>query len=657
MSSFTPRYATALPIPQTEKIKRLSSMSEKEFRDRIIRPLFFVLGYRDGRELHGPDEEGKDILFIENDKFGEIRIVCVQAKRGKLNMASQHSQNLLTSVTQLRTALKTSVSRYESKQQRYPDEVVLCASGTINRNARDYIASELLNEGQIRILDAETLIDLIDRKCPELWHGISIDVFAHYDAIRKHVENNSEIIAPGAANDHGFVQLTFYREKLKKVKHFGHWHEEFEYEDLHVAELLNRTNETILIVGEAGAGKSTALWRIAYQVVRRDQGAGRRIPVLIAARDLDRTSTDVDQLVVDIRRLSRDFAALPSDLFRDEDLLAGRITLLVDGLDEITDPERRVVLHGVLADFRVRYPASTVIATSRPDSKTEEHFRRQHASVYEVAPISWRQVERIIKQVLDSRSLSTSQLEHVTSGAQEVLRRIEEVHGFQITPLLATIYAVSAEYSRSDVPANITELFKKYSELMLGRWDEQKGLRQQFHAPLKDFILQKIAYEMHSSKTLYMEKGRFREMVESLMADRGYRLETDLIEDELLSRSRLLRTQGSDVGFSHLLLQEFFAGRALSEGSILSYVDDPWWTKPIVFFYGENPDRVDHIHKVQREVMRRQTQSPVSYRAQGLALQASYLSVVEEKLQVWLNLVGKLSEFMSLTYVRIVYSQ
>ena len=646
MSSFSVTSGQPLPIDRTEKIKRLSNMSEQEFRDRIVRPLFVLLGYRDGRELHGPDEEGKDILFIETDKFGETRIICVQTKRGKLNMSAKHNQNILTAITQLRTALCTPLYRLETKQQHYPDEVFLCASGTINTKARRYITSELKNAGQVRFLDADTLINQIDDKCPQLWYGISVDVFAHYDAIRKHVENNSEVIAPGAANDHGFVQLTFYRERLKKVKYAGLLRDEFEFEELHVAELVNRTRATILIVGEAGAGKSTALWRIAYQIVRRDQGAGRRIPVLIAARDLTCGNTDIEQFLSNIRSLVRDFASLPTDLFRDDDIRAGRITLLVDGLDEITDKDSRESLHLVLSDFRVAYPEATVIVTSRPDSNTEEYFRKTRAEIYDVAPISWRQVGKIIKQVIDSRSLTNSQLEQVTSGAQEVLRRIEEVHGFQITPLLATIYAASAEYSRSDIPANITELFKKYSELMLGRWDEQKGLHQQFHAPLKDFVLRKIAYDMHNSRSLHMERESFSRSVQSLMADRGYQLETSEIEDELLNRSRLLIMRGGNVGFAHLLLQEFFAGRAIPESRIISYVDDPWWTKPVVFYYGDHPDRVDHLQSVQWEVMRRETQNPISYRAQGLALQASYLSVVEEKLGVWLNIVHKLADFM-----------
>ena len=53
--------SSILSIPRVEKLRRLSSMDESEFRDRIVRPLFYACGYTDGRDLHGVDEEGKDI--------------------------------------------------------------------------------------------------------------------------------------------------------------------------------------------------------------------------------------------------------------------------------------------------------------------------------------------------------------------------------------------------------------------------------------------------------------------------------------------------------------------------------------------------------------------------------------------------------------------
>lgn len=639
--------SSILSIPRVEKLRRLSSMDESEFRDRIVRPLFYACGYTDGRDLHGVDEEGKDILFEEDDKLGEKRIICVQTKKGNINLSSAPSQSVQTAITQLRTALNSRVARLEDRQKYYPDDVFLCASGKINTKARNHVADELQKDRRVRFLDAEMIIRLIDEKCPHLWQGISLDIFAHYDCIRRQVEQHEtdgDLIAASAASDGAFVQLTFYRQTTKPVKHRGHTRSEMYFEELHVRTILTGPSKAILVIGDAGSGKSTALWRIAYEVVTRDEGKGERIPIVVSARDIDDEAIARHGLVGEIRRLSSNFASVSESLFRDEDLDRGRVVLLVDGLDEVTDGDRRKQIGDAVKEFCSRFRRCSVVVTSRPDVDTERGFRASGIEAYNIAPISWNQVEKIVQRVLKSRPLSGTQLESVRKGTQQVLRQIEEVHGFQLTPLLATVYAAAADYSRSDVPANVTELFKKYVDLMLGRWDERKGLKQQFHAPLKDFILQRVAYRMHLDRAVYVSRKQFSGMVTELLEERGHRLETPEIEDELLRRSRLLITRGEEVGFSHLLLQEFFAGRSIPEERIVGYIDDSWWTKPIVFFYGDRADRATHLREVQQILLRGKTPCIVSHRAVGLAMQASYLSLVKDRLDIWMTMTRALSE-------------
>ena len=640
-----------LNIPRAEKLRRLMAMDESEFRDRIVRPLFFARGYKDGRDLHGAHEEGKDILFEENDKLGERKIICVQTKKGNINLSAAPARNIATAITQLRTALNSSVARLEDRQKYYPDEVFLCASGKINTPARNHIAEELQKDRRIRFLDAETIVGLIDESAPHLWQGISVDIFAHYDSIRRQVEQHetdSELIASSAAGDGAFVQLTFYRTTTKPVKYRGHTRSEMYFDELQVETIAKGSSNAILVVGDAGSGKSTSLWRIAYEVIKRDEGRGSRIPIVVAARDLNEDAISRDGFVSEIRRLSCEFASVSESLFRDEDLHNGRVVLLVDGLDEITDGDRRRRIGDAIRVFHRTYHRCSVVLTTRPDVDTERDFSAYGIKAYDIAPISWNQVEKIVQRVLKNRTLTGAQMESVRRGTQQVLRQIEEVHGFQLTPLLATVYAAAAEYSRSDIPANVTELFKKYVEFMLGRWDERKGLKQQFHAPLKDFVLQQIAYRMHVNRTLFVSRQEFRVMLSDLLAKRGYTIEIPDIEDELLHRSRLLIIRGQEVGFSHLLLQEFFAGRAIPEDSVIECIEDAWWTKPIVFSYGDRPNRADHLRSVQRTVLGRESQNVVSHRTVGIAMQASYLSVVKDRLAIWVAMTRMLAQYINI---------
>ena len=134
-------------------------------------------------------------------------------------------------------------------------------------------------------------------------------------------------------------------------------------------------------------------------------------------------------------------------------------------------------------------------------------------------------------------------------------------------------------------------------------------------------------------------------MVSNLLTERGYHLEVNEIVDELLERSRLLRGRGSEVAFSHHLLQEFFAGRALAPDEVVSYIDEPWWAKPIVFHYGDRAESARHLRSVQESVLQRREQTSISHRTIGLALQSSYLSLVEDRKQIWWDVVSSISKY------------
>jgi len=51
-------------ISRFRKERFLRSMTEDQFRDQVVRPLFLRKGLKDGRDLCGIDEEGKDCIFI-----------------------------------------------------------------------------------------------------------------------------------------------------------------------------------------------------------------------------------------------------------------------------------------------------------------------------------------------------------------------------------------------------------------------------------------------------------------------------------------------------------------------------------------------------------------------------------------------------------------
>jgi len=633
----------ARSISRFQKERYLRSLSEDDFRDLVIRPLFFRLGFGDGSDTCGPTEQGKDALFTEMDNLGLLHVVAVQTKAGNLNLASKASANLLTAVTQLRTALQTSVVRLNTKSSCLPSKVYLCASGRINDSAKDHILANI-KDSRIHFLDINELIPRIDDRYPELWFGIDAEILPYFRAIKAFVEGRQEKhtgvlsrpdILIGSATDAGFVSLSLFRATTKTRKVRGKLVVEPDFEEFPVTALLSKRYTHSMILADAGMGKTTALHRMAYLIAEKGvvSKTNYQIPIIIRATDIFENISSPLQHTAD--HVAKRLAGTSKSIFTAVDLLEGRVLILIDALDEISNKEGRAAVLQLVEEFAKSYPKCRVIATGRP---YRDLTGLPNYEIFSISPISWRQAEKIVRSIEKGKKLPAEQ-------SKEVLRRLEQIHGFELNPLLVAVFAATSEYSRQDIPANITELFKKFTELMLGRWDEQKGLSLQYQAPLKDFLLKHVAFHMHEGRNTSISTARFEEIIGHELKIRGYSANLPNFLEELLHRSGLFRLLGDQIEFRHHLLQEFFAGRGIpSVDFIKRIVTDEWWKRAIVFYFGENPGDVQVLKDVFASIPRISEQKVYEATTTvGLALQACYLSEVSEKIDIWKSIVTMLA--------------
>ena len=636
---------TASPLVNPETISRFKKerfillMSEDDFRDKVVRPLFLRQGLEDGRDLCGPTEQGKDAMFVHVDKLGMQDFYVLQTKKGPLNLSGKVQANLLQAITQLRTALETSIPMIASRKKVFPSKVFLCASGKVNESARRHIVDEI-KDPRIIILDSDELIPKIDEHMPEFWLGIDSDLFPYLRAVKDLVEHpveeqgTSDLVPSGsvldAATDSMFVQLRLHRTFLKPQKRLGQVFMVPEFEDLPVTGIISRKERLVLILGEAGAGKSTSIKRLAYILAVRGLASDmtNKIPVLLRSSEIwaNKEKSLLDISIGASLRLMKS----SKPCFSNEDLVSGRVVVLIDSLDELALDAARACVIAKAQEFQTSFPQCQVIVTSRDYAYLKTLDGLKAFTQFRLFPIDYKQVEQIIKRFEKKRSLSSEK-------SKEILRRLQEVHGMELNPLLVTVFAATSDFDRKDVPANITELFKKYTEMMLGRWDAGKGFGQQYHAPLKDFLLTKVAFEMHRRCITSIDLDEFLRLLGTELASRGHQAELTQITEEILNRSGLFRVFGDKVEFRHHLLQEFFAGRGIPNKEALeSIVSDEWWQRAIVFHFGENPgDSETFAHLTKVLASRRITETYIAALTLGLALQACYLMNIDEKVQIF----------------------
>ena len=246
---------------------------------------------------------------------------------------------------------------------------------------------------------------------------------------------------------------------------------------------------------------------------------------------------------------------------------------------------------------------------------------------YRISEIDFKQALQIVEKLSKKKSLPKAVL-------RETMRRLQDIHGVTLSPLLVTVFVATSDYSRKDIPANITELFKKFTEMMLGRWDSAKGLGQQYHANLKDFLLKLLGYEMHKKGVVSIKEKECIDFFTHELEIRGQRSEDiKILIHEILHRSGLFRCNEGKVEFRHLLLQEFFAGRGIQNSSeVIELIKEQWWQRAIIFYFGENPGDNNTLEKtitdLNTSTANERFLATVTF---GLAVQACYLLKVTHK--------------------------
>lgn len=629
-------------VSRFKKERFLLSLSEGSFRDEVIRPLFLRKGLKDGRDLCGPFERGKDALFLATDQLGIDNVYVVQTKRGKLNMAKKADANIIESITQLKTALETRVSLIKTKEKKFPTKAILCASGKINDSAREHIVSEV-KSAHVEFMDSDDIIPEVDRYYPEFWLGIDANAYPYFRQLIKVFEDaggDSMLLdvlpttgASHSTSKKGFVELKLHRTVLKVRKRRGQVTQVPDFQELPVTGILRKRNSLFLIIGEAGSGKSTSIKRLAYLLAERSlessDGSNIQIPIFLRATEIASQIGSSPSLVEICVDATKAITHSNKGSFTTSDLQAGRVVILVDALDELGSADSRAAVLRLIDEFHQLYPHCRIVVTSRDYTFVKSLRELQTFEKYWLSPISYSEAAQILKNLQKGKGLPQE-------SSQEILRRLQEVHGMDLNPLLVTVFAATSDHSRQDIPANITELFKKFTELMLGRWDASKGISQQYHAPLKDFILAKIAFEMHHRRTTSIDISEFKSIIETELTARGYKADIAQILEEILDRSGLFRTVGSMVEFRHLLLQEFFAGRGIPTAEFLdSIIFSEWWQRAIIFHFGENPGDGKGLERMIRSASLRPIRE--AYQAAltiGFALQACYLVQVTEKIGI-----------------------
>jgi hypothetical protein len=220
-----------------------------------------------------------------------------------------------------------------------------------------------------------------------------------------------------------------------------------------------------------------------------------------------------------------------------------------------------------------------------------------------------------------------------------LLQNPQFLGGLPRTPFTLALVTALYEEGTKEIPANQTELYQKYVELALARWDVSKDLSLQFEWRVKEFMLRKVGWLLQEGRRFEIGRDEFVREVERLGLERGLPVIGSALMEEVTERSELLVESGEgNYEFKHRSFQEYFAGMELAgRADCVSFavekILDPWWWQVTFFAVGLRPDNDDCIRAIIEAVSRPGYQSVPVAAQLGVLAQAAYLAPKSTKVQ------------------------
>jgi formylglycine-generating enzyme required for sulfatase activity len=399
----------------------------------------------------------------------------------------------------------------------------------------------------------------------------------------------------------------------------------------------------LVLLGEPGSGKSTALRYLAltlacagldeaFDLAARLDGweslgaQGRLLPIFLPLLPLAKrfagsprrrgTAADLwNELAAHLepKGAQEGLAAAVH-----EELEAGRVLLLLDGLDEVAGANsRRQVIETVQA-FAAEYHRCRIVVACRVRAYEGAHNAAWQLPGWPTATLAdWTQgqmthfISAWYHAAAAASRMADARRDERIAALQRAVTTRDDLAGLGVRPLLLTIMAL-VHLNDGRLPEERVALYSRCIDILLAQW-EIAGKDETAYGTLMDYIglpdtdvktlrplLSRAAYLAHEAGTPgdlgRLQRAELRELVMQALADRKhpnpYEGAARFLEYTDV-RAGLL--QASDAGdayaFPHQTFQEYLAGLELVSGvdfaqRIMARREDDRWRVPIFLGIG-----------------------------------------------------------------------
>ena len=566
----------------TADIEKLLSNLKSEVKDLHphLRELFSKInGIKHVEYTHGPNEFGADFILTKQDNVTrEIRYVGVIAKNDGINQGAV--DEIIRQTTEC-IKMERSINNGANKVRM--NDVWVIANGNISNNAKEKLEKTNPMPG-ITYTDRKKLATLMQTYnyniSDDLPTSISI-CLSKQSGLAERLKSQS--IGLGISE----TENIFINQKVIKIEPRQYAYRKARRREMRAipAESAVEENHALILYGEPGSGKSKMLQNILGHNANFDQyKKTKAIPIFATCKDvLEKYEGTIEKLIDHFER-EYNLESAGSDLY---------YMIIIDGIDEC----------GLLRDERLDIIKKWKTETAQGKVKKVIFASRDYIEekilgipVYRVAELSRNDVVNLIKKHLSS-----------IDTVARIVQDIQSSDIFNSLPqnplaIVILINLLKDENGRNELPANLTDLFAKYAECSLGRWNTTvpEGMRQKRYEAA-DKILTRIAQYMIDQQLHQIAEDEAKNHFKQYLLERNLGIDADDLFNSITNYSNFVYINDGIFQFRHRTIAEFFYSKAFSNERINQLgenIFDVQWATILFFYVGLKKDCPSLLEKI-----------------------------------------------------------
>ncbi|MFT6910566.1 MAG: energy-coupling factor transporter ATP-binding protein EcfA2 [Oleiphilaceae bacterium] len=556
----------------TRRIREKLKLLDKEVQD--VHPLLDMLFSKMDRIIRyeykqGPSENGADFVLVKQDDILDVEeyIGVVVKKDGITKNSHDVNRQIEECITTPRTI--------DGRKGIMLDEVWVITPGNITQNAQEFFLNKYKST-KIKFIAANKLADLIEKYIPAYFQGIPLNVNNYLIKTKEsllNIEKNS--------------QLTFHSLGEVSVEQDLIPNDRMKYKDddratrrrapskTNIIKVLEKKS-SILIEGGMGSGKSTLLRNTAKEMLNPEEfEKNNRLPIYITFKELgEKFNFSIESLIIErLREIAEDL----------------QYVIFLDGIDESNhDLRERLKYIDNIIEYTDSQPNISLVMTSRNLDENTFKTKISHTfKSFEIAPLSLRQIIKVLEQTCKSLNLKNRIIEDLKKST--MYKKLPK------TPIAAILLARLINDNQHDIPSNLTELYSKYTELALGRWDVSKELNTDKEYSICNSVTKRIAHHFIKHDLIQISIQEALYFFEEYLKERNLGLEPKVVFDRLLKRCELFYVDenANSFGFKHRTFVEYFYAQNLLDNGGTKITEDSfelYWATINFFWIGLKKD-------------------------------------------------------------------